>query len=547
MLHNNKENVILSLFNGHFIFEIPLFQRNYKWNKDHVQDLLGDFDDIIDQQKDVHFFGAMIFFQQAASSDKPVINEIIDGQQRLTTLFLFLCAATYSLRQNDTAKASNYFKNLLTNQQAEGPNSKLHPSKDDRKQLNWIFDNILTKSFIEELKPAKYNRLSEDPSSKADGKLRDTYNRFKVFFNSQIANIDNSKEKAKKVIELVDLIFGSCTVVELHVVDRQKGPEIFDKLNASQEAMTVGELIKNSMFARLDDHSLQQTIDMHNTHWLPFENSFNDPKHLDNYFFPFGLIKDPNLKKNDTYRRLSQMWKHVDNIPDVMNQLNEYKNAYLCLTTNNLTQYDKDIMDCIRRHRDAKMPSSALPFFMQLLHQIEIMEDFQDEAIKILNCLETFFVRRASCNIEPTGLHAVFKRLWPDLQQRGITAKNVFDYLNGAKTVTVPDDEMFKEHIKTNKIAGKNIDKFLLEQYDRSLKGEIPKNTALTVEHILPQNFTNWSNKFTKEEHEKYVDTFANLLLLTQSLNSSVQNKNFDDKKAAIEANAMMKSTRIFF
>ena len=311
--------------------------------------------------------------------------------------------------------------------------------------------------------------------------------------------------------------------------------------------MTVGELIKNSMFARLDGTTLQDTVNMHNTHWLPFETSFNDSKHLDNYFFPFGLIQDPNLKKNDTYRSLSQMWKNLDEIPDVMDQLNEYKNAFLCLTTNNSTHYDKDVMDCIRRHRNAKMPSSALPFFMQLLHQIEIKNDFQDEAIKILNCLEAFFVRRSACNIEPTGLHAVFKRLWPDLLQREVTAKNVLDYLKNAKTVTVPDDEFFKEHIKTNKIAGKNIDKFLLEQYDQSLKGEIPANSDLTIEHILPQDPKNWSTKFTKEEHEKYIDTFANLLLLTQSLNSTVSNKNFKDKKDNIAPNAISKSARIFF
>ena len=143
MLHNNKEIEILNLFKSEAIFEIPLFQRNYKWDKNTVQDLLADFNDIIDEQKDVHFFGAMIFYQRAASSSEPRINEIIDGQQRLTTLFLFLCAATHSLRQNDPEKASNYFKNLLTSQQAAGQNSKLVPSKDDRAQLNWILETYL--------------------------------------------------------------------------------------------------------------------------------------------------------------------------------------------------------------------------------------------------------------------------------------------------------------------------------------------------------------------------------------------------------------------
>jgi uncharacterized protein with ParB-like and HNH nuclease domain len=72
------------------IFEIPLFQRNYNWTVDNCKEL---YDDIIRSYElnSSHFIGIFIHYNSSASSLK-TSYVLIDGQQRLTTIMLLLCA-----------------------------------------------------------------------------------------------------------------------------------------------------------------------------------------------------------------------------------------------------------------------------------------------------------------------------------------------------------------------------------------------------------------------------------------------------------------------
>ena len=77
--------------------------------------------------------------------------------------------------------------------------------------------------------------------------------------------------------------------------------------------------------------------------------------------------------------------------------------------------------------------------------------------------------------------------------------------------------------------------------------GENFLNIKKEVEHILPIKFDNWRNDFTEEDHELLVDTFANLVILSDKLNKEVSNKPYIQKRAHIRDNAMFLSTRKLF
>ena len=205
--------------------------------------------------------------------------------------------------------------------------------------------------------------------------------------------------------------------------------------------------------------------------------------------------------------------------------------------------------ESIKRIYEGGLPASCMPFFMQLLRKLEINPNFEDEAINIFSSLEAFLVRRAICNDEPTGLHAVFKKMWTDLDGSNskISAESVMNYISKAKTVRIPEDFEFEKQIRENSLFGKKICRFMLYEYDKSLHGEVPDDEDVTIEHILPQNPANWEDKFTLAEHSKYVNTFANLVLITGKSNSTIGNKNYDDKKNMVMKNAKFKSTRDLF
>jgi len=97
-----KELSINDIFNGsdNVAYEIPIYQRNYAWEKDEIAALVRDVWDACEKKKDVYFIGTLVTY---AKGDN--IFEVIDGQQRLTTLYLILKALKQEVRNKLTYRA----------------------------------------------------------------------------------------------------------------------------------------------------------------------------------------------------------------------------------------------------------------------------------------------------------------------------------------------------------------------------------------------------------------------------------------------------------
>lgn len=97
LTNNSDETDIASLISGDQIFSIPYFQRPYKWKPERLKRLNADILDLVDEASDFHFLGAMILHGRRSNPSDPFFFDVIDGQQRLTTLFLYLCATVKTL------------------------------------------------------------------------------------------------------------------------------------------------------------------------------------------------------------------------------------------------------------------------------------------------------------------------------------------------------------------------------------------------------------------------------------------------------------------
>ena len=553
--HSSNEQPLKKLFNSSTKYEIPLYQRSFKWNKSQLDQVEIDFDEILSGEKSLHFFGATIFHVDGDRvPGKTETYEIIDGQQRITTIFLFYLAFVYVLRKCAPDRAELYFTENLIDIWAEKSNSRLIPGKEDRGQLNWIFAQIVRNSEFEDSLKFKYLPFPEDGETRSTGLLRNCYSKFRKYFEDKIEDLKSNQEKKEKLEEIFTEITLSCTMVSINIREKQNGPLIFDALNSRQEKITVGELIKNALFARNKDLSISQMQHIHDAEWFPFVNRFQMGKLnlLENYFFPYGLINNINLKKNNVYKDIVTSWGKTKKVSDIVFDLKEYQDAFMALNGDiNKDIYPKNLIVSVKKIVEGGLPKSCLSFFMQVLRAVEKNPNYEKEAINIFNTLEAFLVRRAVCSTDPAGLHAVFKRMWHDLSKIGeINSSTVMNYIKDPKHDTVKwiSDEDFQEGIKTTSLYSKKICRFLLIEYDRSLGGEVPTDEDITIEHVLPQTSNkSWSDKFTTEEHIKNVNVFANLVLLTGTSNSSGSNKSYLEKKEQFSDNAKFKSTREFF
>ncbi len=561
-LHNDEES-LLSFFERQCVYEIPIYQRSYKWNIKKITQVLNDFDEILEGEKSVHFFGAVIFYNIPSSPSKPSTYEIIDGQQRITTIFLFLLAYTYVLRKYSPEKAKVFFHQKIINTSSVGPNATLKPSKEDRSQLNWIFNQITkAKAFEDVLGDYTYSPFPTDRNPKNKGPMMSNFRQFRKYLETKVEN-QKDADKGEYLESLVYQILNSSTAVTINIVERQNGPLIFDALNARQEPITVGELIKNAIFTRMESKSLEEMDQLHNSFWVPFQNNFILNKTKDNskkvstidllegYFFPYSLIANPWIKKNEIYSSIVDNWSNQSTPQQIIEDLQSFQDPYVALNGGSRDIYPDSISQSIYRLNQIGIPRSTLPFFMQLLKRVEENINYENEALKILERLESFLVRRAICGDANAGLHAIFKKMWQELSQNSkeINSDNVMNFIKQTKEIDIPNNNEFEKEIKEKEIyKNKDLCRFFLEEFDKSLGGEFPEDKDITIEHILPQKPGNkWSDHFSNEEHKQCVDVVGNLVLIELKSNSVLDNKTFIQKKALISGKAKFKSTRDVF
>jgi len=352
-------------------------------------------------------------------------------------------------------------------------------------------------------------------------------------------------------LERISLIYSAIlnqiSVVQIDVWDPLNGPKIFDSLNSRQEPMTIGDLVRNEIFSRVADRDADDIERIDAENWQPFYKKFDvgERNLFDGYFFPYGLIKNPNLKKSEVYNFLKRGWESL-HPTQIIEQLSEYQNAFIDIQQgSNLCNFPTRLSSSLLRLHSSGLPNSTFPFLMELCRAYETNAVSEDAAVSILEVIESFLIRRAICGHEPTGLHAVFKRLWADCNN-DYTAERVAHAISSHRTVVWPSDDEFKESVKSRAIyvAGSDLASFFILEYDRSLGGDTPL-TISQIEHILAVNpCEEWFAVFSDEQHQSFKDCLANLIPLSGSMNASLSNRPYSEKRSRYIDDSAFKSTR---
>jgi len=498
---------------------------------------------LVDEESDVHFLGAIIIHGLASKPAEAQVYEVIDGQQRLTTMYLYMCAVVRCLIElNEPEEAANLFKKYLVTSISTGSRSNLtlQPCKEDQADLNAVIRELLgTKNFDKSVQGFSFVPLPNTTESK--GRIAANYSLAKKFLRAQVA--ESGIERLRLVYTC---LLQKMSVVQIDVQDPTNGPKIFDSLNSRQEPMTIGDLVRNDVFTRvaIDNPEEATTIDAHN--WQPFYEGFKigDKNHFDDYFFPFGLIHEPNLRKSEVYTTLKRHWDGKNPI-EVIAELREFQNDFLdLLTTGNRSHAPAEIAKRVARLRLAKVPSATFPFLMRLTRAVATEEVDIGDAIEVIDVLDSFLTRRAVCGHEPTGLHAVFKRLWQDCEGV-INASAVSAQIAKHKTVAWPTDDEVKLSVTTRPAYGTAIAKYVILQYDEGLGGDTVTPDPW-IEHILPVAHSEDWGQFTSKEHEDFKDLLANLIPLSPTMNNSLGNSGYVKKQPRYQNDSAYKSAREF-
>ena len=237
---NAEEMPLYKVFSDEFLFTIPSVQRPYSWTTEEAGELLEDLLEYIEQQNitegniaqinDPYFLGSIVLVKKGDN-----IYEVLDGQQRLTTITILLAV----LRDYLGGEYANSIKSMLARQ-----GNFLLQTKDRYRIELRKRDQSFFQKFIQE--DGATNYLKQDTEVKTDSQkhIRDNA----IYFIERLNEIDPNKVKT-----LPGLIYGLCYLVVVSTPNFDSAFRIFTVLNDRGLDLMPSDIIKARAIGDVDE------------------------------------------------------------------------------------------------------------------------------------------------------------------------------------------------------------------------------------------------------------------------------------------------------
>lgn len=498
---------IVDFFNGTKQMLVPLFQRSYEWGPREWdalwEDILEQYERSAEEVIASHFTGAIV---TAPAKSVPIgVSKflVIDGQQRLTTFAILICAIRSLLPEG---QKSRKLTSLLVNEHDEGMDYfKLLPTQPDRPAL-----------------AALINGSDSEPS-----RFHEAF----ASFHKKLAGNDSDGIPVD-LDRIIDTVQNRITVVAIHLGEADDPYLIFESLNAKGAPLTQADLIRNYLLLRLHSNEQQKAYEQA---WLPMQKLLPN-ENLTEFMRQYLMLSGEEVGKSSIYSALKKRLASVSDA-SVFTELEFMKQASATYAEIIGLQTSKDPKISVALGRLRRWDvSTANTFILKLLEHYRQAKVELDEVVSCLATVESFVVRRAICGVPSNQLKRIFLAVTKEMPSTEISAWLTNNLALGASGRRWPKNEELKENLFKYRAYAQPIDrcKFILETIERSYGHKEPAQfEKSTIEHIMPQTLTeSWSTALApnaKETHERWLDLLGNLTL--SGYNSELYNDPFEMKR----------------
>lgn len=515
------ETTLNKLLNTSRQFIVPIFQRNYSWQKSQYEQLWFDILRASKfKEKQNHFIGSIVYIDMGTPAGRPQQLLLIDGQQRLTTISILLCAIKdYVQKFNletkliNLAKIKNQF--LYNSDEIDEDRYKLLLNVQDKETYIKLIDNTIF--------------TVNKPATNIIKCYEFFYERIEDFIK-QHGQID----------EIYAGIF-KLSLVSISLDKDSDNPQmIFESMNSTGKDLSQTDLLRNYL---LMDLTPEKQTRLYKTYWKPMEELFgediykNDVNKFDYFIRDFLTLKSDTghiCKINNVYENFKRYY--LDNNCEkfvVLKDLFTYAKYYACI---DLLQEKDDELKLYWQEFKKLDSHVVYPFLLKLYDdyscQILIKEDFK----KILQVVISYLWRRAICEIPTNSLSKTFATLYQAVDKDDYVNSVIKAFVFKSSYKRFPSDYEVREKLQTKDIYHFRLRKYLLEALENYYHKEpIDLNTAnYTIEHIMPQNIEHnlsWQQMLGEdwqEVHSLYLHTLGNLTIT--GYNAEMSNKSFGEK-----------------
>ena len=512
-------------------YKVPAFQRDYTWEEAQLDELWQDICHI-KKTENQHFMGYLVL--QSADNKS---FQIIDGQQRITTVTLIIVATLAR------------FSELIAQDVEAGDNEKRR--EEAHKRYLGVFD-VVTLATTPKLTLNRNNKEHFSdiidlpygvPRARGIIATNRKLNKAFEFFYSRLSSC-----AGKELAEFIEALGDGLLFTTITVSDDLDAFLVFETLNARGIHLSAPDLLKNYLLSTLKPAKRSNVVEEFEGMWsrtLEQLGETNFTAFLRSYAGMFSKLRH----KKELYRYLKEKIKSPEQVMPYIKALKENSSVYAALQNPDDSfwkQYgDGRYVECIEDLRVLRLFNIKTPLsLLMAAYQKYNARDFN----KVVKWLAVISVRyNVICQKSPNEQERKYNLIANSvMQEDGLLFADLKKQLTNA---VYPPDKEFVSAFSFKTLPGRQSSKkivYLLTAIARhGDEGNLPLDN-LTVEHVLPYNPTDeWQQYFGRDTYHEATDRLANFALLPAKKNRDVDRASFNEKRQVLENSVLEINSQI--
>lgn len=512
-----------------YTLTIPAHQRDYAWTDEEVDKLFSDLESA-QRKGSEYFLGTIVAIKESTSG--PL--QVVDGQQRLTTIYLLLAAIRDYLLKNgigETLSNSLQTSYLFTTDRREGFTQRLTLNTDDRQ----FFKDLTQKDHSPDWPPLT-NRTSHKLLKSAYFKAKDRV--------ELIANSVSGVDAPDTFNNWIDYLEFSAQVILLRAQDHARAFKMFETLNDRGLRTSQADLVKSYLFGLATSNTTAAQ-----TYWSTMlenlqELGDDDPQvvFLRHYLIAFSAF----VRADGVYEAIQKRFNTNGKATSFLSSLATVSKIYVATYNSEHEYWNKHPSQTRRYLSDFNFfdLNPLRPLLLALASEFKPKEFAR--SIKFLTALS---VRLVITSRTRSGVNEqAFSEAASDVSSREITTHA--QLLEALEKISVSDKD-FRTAFANARVSKAPLARYYLREIENFLKGDSKSEhewvnadpSQITLEHILNKTFpaSGWG-EFDKDLHMEYRHRIGNLCLLKRSENNGMSNESFS-KKLEVFKNSSLKVT----
>ncbi|MEV4056768.1 DUF262 domain-containing protein [Amycolatopsis sp. NPDC049688] len=529
-----RETTLQELLEGSKQYQVPLYQRTYSWKNAQLDRL---WDDIIqlaaDRSEDpglTHFIGSVVLAPSPANGPTGVQEFlVIDGQQRLTTLSILLCAIRDHRAKHEGAEHRERIDQqyLVNRWKPERQRLKLVPTQADR--------------------PAYRACLDAAPQAGGTDPIGAAYR----YFSAKLTAADDPDDP-EDIERIEDAVISGLALVSVTAQRGDNPHRIFESLNNTGLSLSQADLLRNYLFMRLPTRgeAVYQSL------WLPLQQHLERGQ-LEQLFWLDLVQRDPRIKQTDTYARQQRRLESMRTEEEIEQEVARFSRLGELLRTihDPSLEADPSVRRRLARLRDWGT-TTVYPVLLHLLDRRDHGSADSEQIARAMLYLESYFVRRLLIGRATASINRVLLSIVTEMDGDLPVDQALHQYLSTGRKYYATDQDL-RAAIRSIPyyLNGRPQQRSLVLRWlEETYASKEPVDLSeLTIEHVLPQTPTEEWRQMLGEDleagedfgqaHEALVHTLGNLTLT--GYNSKLSNSPFAVKRPQLAASGVRMNQEI--